>query len=70
MSKSLFAPRVVVPLLGCFIATPLAYLNAQGPQLTINPGGSVILEPGQRPVTIHPTVEAMDQYRKQNPHSV
>jgi serine protease len=35
----------------------------------VNPGGSVILEPGQRPVTIHPTVEAMDQFRKQNAHN-
>jgi serine protease len=34
----------------------------------INPGGTVVLEPGQRPVTIHPTVEAMAQYRKQLAH--
>jgi hypothetical protein len=65
MSKSMFATRVVAPLLGCFIATPPVYLNAQAPQLNVSPGGSVILEPGQRPVTIHPTVGAMDQYRRQ-----
>jgi hypothetical protein len=65
MSKSLFAPRVVVPILGCFIATPLAYLNAQGRSSNVNPGGSVILEPGQRPVTVHPTVDAMDKFRQQ-----
>jgi serine protease len=33
--------------------------------MNVNPGGSVILEPGQRPVTIHPTVEAMDKFRQQ-----
>jgi hypothetical protein len=68
MSKSVFAPRVVVPLLGCLIAIPLAFLNAQGPQANqdINPGGSVVLEPGQRPVTVHPTVEAMNRFRNQH----
>jgi serine protease len=54
-----------VPLLGCFIATPLAYLNAQGRSSNVNPGGSVILEPGQRPVTVHPTVDAMGKFRQQ-----
>ena len=42
MSKCVIAPRVVVPLLACFIAAPLTYLNAQARQSNVNPGGSVI----------------------------
>ena len=65
MRKLQFLTRIGVPVLGCFAAMSLTVAQAQtrGPQ--VNPGGSVILEPGQRPVTIHPTVEAMDKFRKQ-----
>ena len=69
MRKTIRESRTLVLFLGCSIAFPLAVSHAQvrGPQ--VNPGGSVILEPGHPPVTIHPTVEAMDQFRKQA-HSV
>ncbi len=60
-----FVPRIVVPLLGCFAACSLVVAHGQARNSQVNPGGSVILEPGQRPVTIHPTVEAMGQFRKQ-----
>jgi hypothetical protein len=63
MSK--FVPRIVVPLLGCFAACSLGVAHAQARSQQVNPGGTVILEPGQRPVTIHPTVQAMDKFHKQ-----
>jgi len=62
-----FVPRIVVPLLGCFAACSIVVVHAQARNPQVNPGGSVILEPGQRPVTIHPTVDAMDTFRKQSP---
>jgi serine protease len=44
-------PRFVPVLLGLLIATPLSLLYAQG-----DAGGARIIEEGQRPVVIHPTV--------------
>ena len=64
----MFVPRIAVPLLGCFVAASLAAAHAQARNPQVNPGGSVILEPGQRPVIIHPTVEAMNQFRRQEAH--
>ena len=51
----------------CVLATaalPLA--NAQVQHRPVNPGGSVVLTPGMPPVTIHPTVEAMDRFRQES----
>lgn len=52
MSKNLLAPRFVVPVLGCFMASAFSALHAQ------EPGNLRYIEEGQRPVMIHPTVEA------------
>jgi serine protease len=52
----------------CVLATAaLPVANAQAGQVNkpVNPGGSVVLERGQPPVTIHATVQAMDEFRKQ-----
>jgi serine protease len=55
----------------CVLATAaLPVANAQVGQLNkpVNPGGSIVLERGQPPVTIHATVQAMDEFRKQQAH--
>ena len=49
----------------CVLATAaLTLANAQAKK-PVNPGGSVVIERGQPPVTIHATVEAMARFREQ-----
>lgn len=68
MSKSAFAKGHVVPLLGCLIAATFSVLHAQAPRAPMNydgnPGGVRLLEEGQPPVMIHPTVDAMKAARE------
>ena len=57
----------VVSLVGLLIAMPLSLLNAQGPGTPRNyedtAGGPKVIEEGQPPVMIHPTVEDADRTR-------
>ncbi|HEX5235437.1 MAG TPA: hypothetical protein VFW25_08915 [Silvibacterium sp.] len=68
MSKCSLAPRIVVPLLGCFIASALPLLSAQATQQSINnngvAGGARRIEAGQPTVLIHPTVNAAREARE------
>lgn len=66
MSRCRFAPRVVVPVLGCLMATPLFVLHAQAPNSNGTGGGLRHIEPGQRDVAIHPTVETARQARAEH----
>lgn len=67
MSKCSLAPRFVATILGCFFVATLS-MPAQEPLQPVNPGGSAggwrVIEEGQPPVMIHPTVEASVQARE------
>ena len=62
MGKVLVALTTTMLAGAAFGAKPPAQMNYDG-----NPGGVRILEQGQRPVIIYPTVEAMAQWRAANP---
>jgi serine protease len=67
MSKCSLAPRFVATILGCFFVATLS-MPAQEPLQPVNPGGSAggwrVIEEGQPPVMIHPTVDASVQARE------
>ena len=53
-------PECTAALLGLLIMTPFSVLHAQAPESYENPnGGPRVIEPGQPPVMVHATVEAM-----------
>lgn len=62
MSKHSLSLRLVVPLLGCFLASTACILHAQSDHASTNnhgvAGGLRYLTPGMPPVMIHPTTEA------------
>jgi serine protease len=62
MGRFVLAPRIVVPILGTFLAGSLSILNAQTPKG--NGGGLRYIEDGMPPVAIHPTVENAREARK------
>ena len=67
MRKCLFAPRIVIPVIGCFIASASFVLHAQA---NAGPAGGVrYIEDGQPPVVIHPTVEAAQEAREEHAHA-
>lgn len=61
MGRSILAPKIVVPLLGIFLAGSLCVLHAQ--ESNGNGGGLRHIEDGMPPVMVHPTVEAAQQAR-------
>lgn len=61
MGRSILAPKIVVPLLGIFLAGSVCVLHAQ--ESKGNGGGSRQIEDGMPPVMIHPTVEAAKEAR-------
>ena len=61
MSRFVLAPRIVVPILGTFLATALT-VHAQ--QAKGNGGGVRYIEDGMPPVLIHPTIEAARNARE------
>ena len=67
MSKCSLALPFVATVFGCFFAATLP-MPAQAPLQPINPGGPAgglrVIEEGQPPVMIHPTVEASAQTRE------
>jgi hypothetical protein len=71
MIRCVFAPRIVIPFVGCFMASTLSVLHAQQASQPMNHegtgGGVRYLEPGQPPVVIHATVEAAQQARAEAP---
>jgi hypothetical protein len=61
MGRFVLAPRFVIPLIGCFIASAPLSVRAQA---SSNAGGGMrYIEAGQPPVVIHATVEAAQQAR-------
>ena len=62
MGRFVLAPRVVVPVLGTFLASSLCVLQAQSPRS--NGGGLRYIEAGMPPVVIHPTIEQASEARK------
>ena len=66
MKLCVFAPRLVVSALGCFVASTMLYAQGGGREsMNSNgaPGGWRVIEEGQPAVMIHATVEAMRQDR-------
>ena len=67
MSRNMLSPRLVLPLLGFLLASPLTLVQAQESSSASNNGtggGLRYIEAGQPPVVIHPTVEAAKQARE------
>jgi serine protease len=62
------APRFSPALLGLLILAPISFLNAQVPAAPANQaktaGGKRIIEEGQPPVIIHPTVDDAERFRR------
>jgi hypothetical protein len=67
MGKCVIAPRLIVPFLGCILASAVPALHAQSNGQDGNsdqpPGGTRLLEKGRPTVQIHSTVDLMKQYR-------
>ena len=64
MRRQGLAPRLVVSLLGCVFASTSVFLNAQEPMnYDGQPGGVRLLEQDQPVAMVHPTVDAMDNFR-------
>lgn len=72
MGKHVLAPRFFAPLLGCVFVGACSFLHAQTSQEPMNydgqPGGVRLLEEGQPVAMVHPTVEAMRQFREGKAH--
>lgn len=66
MSRFVLAPRIVVSVLGTFLAGSLAVLHPQEPKG--NGGGLRYIEDGMPPVMIHATVEGAQQAREASGH--